>query len=55
MRPSRDRIGLARTRSQEFGLAKMRYGLAVEKCQIHIGKALLPVLRATVRVLEGIQ
>lgn len=47
------RIGLARTRSQQFGLAKMRYALAVEKCQIHIGKALLPVMRDTLRALEN--
>lgn len=55
MRPSRHRIGLARDRSQEFGLAKMRYGLAVEKLQTRIGEALLPVLRDTVRVLERIR
>lgn len=46
--------GLARERAIRLPLAKIRWAVAYEKCQTHVGSELLPALtRITHLIAEG--
>jgi len=46
--------GLARQRSQDYGLARMRLGLAHERLQRQIGEAIRPSLESIAAALRDL-